>query len=57
MVNKAIKELIIAKASSDRLKDEAIRQGMRVLRISGWSKVLDGTTTPDEVMRVTQIEE
>jgi type II secretory ATPase GspE/PulE/Tfp pilus assembly ATPase PilB-like protein len=28
--------------------------GMRTLKEDGWDKVLTGTTTPDEVLRVTQ---
>lgn len=57
VVNKAIKELMLEKVSSDRIKEEAIRQGMKTLRLSGWEKVIDGITTLDEVMRVTQVEE
>lgn len=57
VVNKAIKELILAKASSDRIKEVALKQGMKTLRLAGWKKVIEGVTTPDEVMRVTQIEE
>ena len=30
---------------------------MRTLRTDGWNKVKDGTTTIEEVLRVTQIEE
>jgi len=56
-VDKKIKELILAKASTDVIREEAIRQGMQTLRLSGWKKVFQGLTTPDEVMRVTQIEE
>ncbi|MBN3038724.1 MAG: Flp pilus assembly complex ATPase component TadA [Candidatus Omnitrophica bacterium] len=57
LVNKRIKELMLAKSSSDKIREEAINQGMKTLRISGWGKVIDGITTPDEVMRVTQVEE
>ena len=57
VVNKAIKELMLEKASSDRIGEEAIKQGMKTLRLSGWEKVIGGITTLDEVMRVTQVEE
>ena len=30
---------------------------MRTLRTDGWNKVKEGTTTIEEVLRVTQIEE
>ena len=57
MVDKKIKELILVKASTDVIREEAIKQGMQTLRLSGWKKVFQGLTTPDEVMRVTQMEE
>ena len=56
VLSKEIKELILEKASSDRIRDKAIQQGMRTLRISGWKKVLEGVSTVDEVMRITQME-
>lgn len=57
VVNKAIKELILSKASADRIREEAVKQGMRTLRICGWKKVIEGVVMPEEVMRVTQLEE
>lgn len=57
VVTRAIKELMLERASADKIRQEAIKQGMKTLRLSGWKKVLKGVTTPDEVMRVTQIEE
>ncbi|MDD5643958.1 MAG: ATPase, T2SS/T4P/T4SS family [bacterium] len=54
LINRAVKELILEKASTDRIRDKAIEQGMKTLRVSGWEKVLEGLTTPEEVMRVTQ---
>ncbi|MCK5287735.1 MAG: Flp pilus assembly complex ATPase component TadA [Candidatus Omnitrophica bacterium] len=56
VLSKEIKELILEKASSDRIRVKAIQQGMRTLRISGWKKVLEGVSTVDEVMRITQME-
>ena len=57
VVDKRIKGLILARASTDAIRDEAAKQGVETLRISGWKKVIQGLTTPDEVMRVTQVEE
>ena len=57
VVNKTIKELILQKASADRIREEAIKQKMKTLRLSGWKKVIEGVTTPGEIMRVTQVEE
>ena len=40
-------------ADLNRLKDAAQRAGMWNLRASGWRKVLQGLTTPEEVLSVT----
>jgi general secretion pathway protein E/type IV pilus assembly protein PilB len=53
-VNDAIEPLIVARASISALKQQAIADGMRTLRDDGWAKVFDGTTTVDEVLRVTE---
>src|SRR5256886_328621 len=53
-INDAMRQLIVKTADATVLKAEAIRSGMRTLKQDGWSKVLAGTTTPDEVLRVTQ---
>jgi type II secretory ATPase GspE/PulE/Tfp pilus assembly ATPase PilB-like protein len=50
---RAIKELVNERASSDAVKHEARRMGMRTLRDSGWMRVKRGQTTLEEVMRVT----
>jgi type II secretion system protein E len=57
LLNPAIKELIMKKASSDEIKSKAVSLGMRTLRDDGWEKIKAGITTVDEVMRVTQISE
>ncbi len=55
-VTESIRELILARASSQQIKQKAISQGMRTLRQDGTRKVLSGITTFTEVMRVTQEE-
>ncbi len=57
VVNRAIRELILNKASTDQIRKKAIEQGMKTLRLSGWQRVISGLTTPDEVIRATQAEE
>ncbi len=57
VVNKVIKELILKKASTDTIREEAIKRGLKTLRLAGWERVIEGITTPDEVMKITQIEE
>src|SRR5438132_1424610 len=53
-VNDRIKELIMERASSDILKKEAIRVGMKTLFRDGLKKVAAGLTTSEEVLMTTQ---
>ncbi len=48
-----LRELVLQGASTAELKVAAIKAGMSSLRMSGINKVLEGTTTISEVMRVT----
>ena len=48
-----LRELILQGGSGAELKREAIRLGMRTLRMSGIKKILEGVTTIEEVGRVT----
>ncbi len=56
-IDDTIKDLIIKKAPSGSIKKTAISRGMRTLAQDGWHKVIQGITTPEEVMRVTSAEE
>jgi type IV pilus assembly protein PilB len=49
----SLKEMVLQAASTAELKMAAIRGGMNTLRSSGIKKILDGVTTPEEIMRVT----
>jgi len=49
-----IRNLVIARASSEEIKREAKSRGMKTLYESGIEKMKAGITTPDEVLRVTQ---
>jgi len=53
MLYEEIKDLILNGASAAELKKEAIRLGMKTMRMSGLEKIREGITTPDEVARVT----
>jgi len=57
LVSDPLRELILAKASSQQIKQKALMLGMRTLRQDGLSKVAAGLTTISEVIRVTQQEE
>jgi type IV pilus assembly protein PilB len=48
-----LKELVLQGASATELKAQAIRQGMRTLRMCGITKVCTGVSSIDEVARIT----
>ncbi len=48
-----LKELVLQGASAAELKAEAIRLGMKSLRMSGIQKLMEGITTIEEVLRVS----
>jgi len=49
-----IQELVLKKASADEIREVARSQGMKTLREAAIDKLLQGITTPEEVVRVTQ---
>jgi type IV pilus assembly protein PilB len=49
----ALKELVLQGAAAVEIKAEAIRQGMRTLRMSGVRKICEGVTSVDEIARIT----
>lgn len=57
VVTDHIRPLIVARAATSEIKTIAFRDGMRTLRMDGWNKVLNGTTTMEEVLRVSEEDE
>ena len=53
LIKDELKELILEGASSAEIKKAAIRLGMKTLRMSGMTKIAEGITTIEEVLRVT----
>ena len=49
-----LRELAVGKRSANDIKKQAIANGMITLRQYGWRKAVEGVTTIEEVMRVTQ---
>ncbi len=49
----SIKELVLNGASSAEIKRAAVKDGMKTLRMSGITKVSEGVTTIEEILRVT----
>ncbi len=54
VLTERLKSVILKTYDSSRIKNEARQQKMRTLRQDGMQKVLEGTTTTEEVLRVTQ---
>ena len=52
-VTQEIRDLILRGAPTAEINEVAIGQGMKTLRESGLMKVIEGTTTVEEVLRVT----
>jgi general secretion pathway protein E len=55
-VDDTVRELLLQNKDAATIKKAALEQGMRSLRASGLAKALQGITTLEEVMRVTQEE-
>ena len=53
VVSDAVQQLILTRASSHDVARAAQQTGMRTLRQDGWQRILQGLTTPQEVLRVT----
>jgi type II secretion system protein E len=54
LTNNNIRQLAHDRASTWRIKQAAVKQGMVTLRDDGWRKAMDGMTTVDEVLRVSK---
>jgi general secretion pathway protein E len=54
VITEEIRELIYERQTAGAVKKKALEQGMQTLRMDGARKVLAGTTTIAEVLRVTQ---
>jgi type IV pilus assembly protein PilB len=52
-VREEIKEMILKGASTSEIKKMAVAMGMKTLRMSGLTKIKDGLTSIEEVLRVT----
>ena len=57
IVDDHIRPLIIERAPASEIKREALKHGLHTLRDDGWRKVLDGVTTVEEILRVSEEDE
>jgi general secretion pathway protein E len=55
-VTDQVRDQIMVKAGVTQIKSDALKRGMRTLRMDGARKVLKGLTTVEEVLRVTQMD-
>jgi type II secretory ATPase GspE/PulE/Tfp pilus assembly ATPase PilB-like protein len=55
VIEPKIQELILSKASASQIKEKAKDLGFKTLKDIGIEKVKLGITTPEEVLRVTEI--
>jgi type IV pilus assembly protein PilB len=52
----AIKRMVLEQRSALEISEQAVKEGMILMRECGLRKVLAGTTSPEEVMRVIYVE-
>lgn len=56
-VSDAIRKLIVSKAPAEKIRETAIKEGMRTLMQNGIQKILYGVSTVEEVKRIVYLEE
>jgi type IV pilus assembly protein PilB len=52
-IGETLRDMILKNAATAELREQAQKDGMKTLRQSGLMKVIEGTTTVEEVLRVT----
>ena len=52
-VTPKLKNIISKRMGADAIKEQALKEGMHTLRMSATEYVLDGTTSYEEMMRVS----
>ncbi|TAN38576.1 MAG: type II/IV secretion system protein [Verrucomicrobia bacterium] len=57
VVHDAMRQLVVQRATAGEIKAHALRHGMRTLRMDGWTKALNGVSTLEEVLRVSEEDE
>lgn len=54
VASEEVRELALTRTSSWEIRKAAVKAGMRTMRMDAWDKVTVGTTSVDEVLRVTK---
>lgn len=52
-----LRDMVLAKASGEEMREKAMSEGMATMRQSGIRRMLEGKTTPEEIIRVLFVEE
>ncbi|MFH1741120.1 MAG: ATPase, T2SS/T4P/T4SS family [bacterium] len=52
-LSEPVKQLVLERAASSEIFHQARSEGMRTLREDGWRKVVQGITTPEEILHST----
>jgi type IV pilus assembly protein PilB len=52
LINEEVADLTVKRAPLSEIRNAALANGMKTLKMDGFQKVLEGTTTVEEVMRV-----
>ena len=52
-MNAELRQMVIRREATNKIKNVAVKHGMRTLRMDGWEKVVRGHTTIEEILRVT----
>ncbi|MBL4843996.1 MAG: Flp pilus assembly complex ATPase component TadA [Planctomycetes bacterium] len=55
-INESVREKIINRSNASEIKTAAVASGMKTLRTDGARKVVEGESTVEEVLRVTQLD-
>ena len=51
-----VREQVILRAGASQIKEAALKRGLKTLRMDGARKIVDGSSTVEEVLRVTQLD-
>ena len=57
LMTERLRDMTLERASASHIRRVAMQLGMRTLREDGWKKIVDGYTTMEEVVRLTQEDE
>ena len=57
LMTERLRDMTLERASASHIRRVAMQLGMKTLREDGWKKIVDGYTTMEEIVRLTQEDE